>query len=523
MAIVIANYEDYLRFHRYLDETFVFYGYYVVVMIDGRIDEAYKIFEQARQSQIMNIVIAYENDGVTTIETYRPFTLSSCNDTTPLILDKFVADEFLQGTKNFFPYKNVNMFGCPVLVATANDAEPFVFVEDNGHGTIKLYGRDIKLMETLSEKLNFTIVYSHIESDGFLFENGSAGGILKRLLDNETELIIADFWLKPNRLKVFKALNAYSFENVIFVIPQGKELKSYEKIMNPLSKTTWLFLSGTIILAVVVITIIKRYPAAIRHFVFGSHVRSPFFNLLINLIGGVQPRLPRRNFARFILINFVLFALVMRTAYLGSFYNILHSNVRHQQPQTLDELIRRNFVIVFLPVYNDLYSGEMRMTMNMLVADDTSHYNSILDEVATFRRETAVVGGQSHIKQLNKVNLMTREREHIQYQISKERLMMFPSVIYTRKNFFLGDNMNDVIEQLKTSGLIDYWQAQSFSERKLSDQRQPEVIKFEHVEGPFQFLVISLVAAGLAFMIEFTHKKLAFFYREGIIALARLD
>lgn len=308
---VIGHYEDYLKFSNILDETFLLHGHFIVAMIDGKFKDVEKIFAKARQSNIMNINIAYETDGITSIETYRPFTVNSCNDTTSVVLNKFIDGKFINDEGDFFTIKHNNLCGCPVLVATSNGSEPFVIVKYLDDGSVQLGGRDIKLIEQIAEKLNFTVVYSHIENDGFLHENGTAGGIMKRLLDNETEMIIADFWLKSNRLKVFKALTSYSCENVVFVVPVGTELESYEKIMIPLSQTTWLFLCGTIMCGVIVIKIIKRYPTEIRRFVFGSHVESPFFNLLVNLIGGVQPRLPRRNFARFILINFVLFTLVM--------------------------------------------------------------------------------------------------------------------------------------------------------------------------------------------------------------------
>lgn len=181
--------------------------------------------------------------------------------------------------------------------------------------------------------------------------------------------------------------------------------------------------------------------------------------------------------------------------------------------------------MVFLPVFNDLYDGEMKSSMNPVIINGIDNYYRALDKVATTDSKTAVIAGETHIRYLNQQNSISSDerRKKIKYEITRERLIMYPSVIYTRKSFYLSDVTNGVIEQLKTSGLIDYWQKQTFSKQKLDttgakhQRRQPEVIKFEHVKGPFQFLVIGLVVSFLVFMIEIFHKKLAFMTRRTLL------
>lgn len=518
VIISIEEYQQFLEFHNELNDSFSFGGIYVIVMLKGRIKETQSIYKLCQESQIYNVDIVYENHkNEIVIETFEPFTSTSCSDTKPLIINKFKNGEFKKEVATFFPNKIKRLFGCPISVATAINAEPYVLVEKLENGSYDVSGRDIKLLKTIAEKLNFTIFYSHIEDEGYLFTNGSAGGIIKRLLHNETEMIIADFWLKANRLKYFKALTAYSFEKLILVIPNGKEFQSYEKIFRPLSSMTWILLMIAICTGVLVIFIISQCPPAVRSFVFGTDVKYPNYNLLINFIGGVQPILPRRNFARFILTNFVIFSLVIRTVYFGSYYDVLHSNKRHKEVQSIDEINEKKFKVLMLPVFNDLYTEDSKIFDNPQLIDSRQNYYQILDEIAKNdnNENKAVLGGASHILYLNQKNSLSDnpERKKLRYQICKERLMLFSTVIYVRKHFYLSDSVDYVIEQLKTSGLIDYWHKQSFMRENFDkidvESKIPEKIRFEHVKGPFQFLAIGLGFCSIIFLIEIVYEKLS--------------
>jgi hypothetical protein len=77
--------------------------------------------------------------------------------------------------------------------------------------------------------------------------------------------------------------------------------------------------------------------------VFGTGVRTPCLNLFIAFIGGAQKKLPGRNFARFLLMIFLMYSLVIRTLYQASFYELLRSNKRHEEVQSIDEMIEKDF------------------------------------------------------------------------------------------------------------------------------------------------------------------------------------
>jgi hypothetical protein len=63
------------------------------------------------------------------------------------------------------------------------------------------------------------------------------------------------------------------------------------------------------------------------------------------MLGGGLFILPGRNFARFNLMMFILFCLVVRTAYQGVQFNMMLKEMRPRDLQTIDELFAHNFNI----------------------------------------------------------------------------------------------------------------------------------------------------------------------------------
>ena len=92
-------------------------------------------------------------------------------------------------------------------------------------------------------------------------------------------------------------------------------------------------------------------------------------------------------------------------------------------------------------------------------------------------------------------------------QVCREHFVGIPSVIYTRKNFYLVKAMDDIIENLKSAGLIEYWYLQSFSKKifkEKSDDRKK--LTFSHLSGCFQIWVAGCFVSFLGFIGELTLK-----------------
>lgn len=139
-------------------------------------------------------------------------------------------------------------------------------------------------------------------------------------------------------------------------MPPGRELTPLDKLLFPFTLIVWILLLSCIVLAIVVIIAVECHSKSLQIFIFGLQVRNPILNILNALLGGAQHRLPRGTFARFLLMNFLLFTLNVRTLYQGSMYHLMQSNRKYSELQSIDEIVADELKIYVLTLTSEMFS-----------------------------------------------------------------------------------------------------------------------------------------------------------------------
>jgi hypothetical protein len=324
----------------------------------GIIQDVQNILKWFWMMQILNVSVLMQNGNLSIdVYTYMPFSSENCEDTRPILINQFINETYLKTLSEIFPTKTSNLNGCEVRIATSNTSLPYIFAQKLRNGSLHLYGRDIKLVTTLSEALKFRINYTYIGREGFIFENGTAGGHFMKLLENKADLAMGDSWLIAYRLKFFDSSVSYFSQQLALIIPPGAQLTTFEKFTRPLDFVTWLLLVLFIGVAFVAIFVIRKTSLKCQELVFGEGVKNPSMNILVAIFGGSQLKLPTKNFARFILMMFLILCLVMRTLYTGSLYRFLQSKIYHKEVQSINEMAERGYKVYYLDYMTDLIIG----------------------------------------------------------------------------------------------------------------------------------------------------------------------
>jgi hypothetical protein len=76
---------------------------------------------------------------------------------------------------------------------------------------------------------------------------------------------------------------------------------------------TWICIGVTLSMALLTIQLINFMSVKVQKFIFGRDIRTPTLNLANIFLNGSQNRVPGRNFARFLLILFIIWSLIIRT------------------------------------------------------------------------------------------------------------------------------------------------------------------------------------------------------------------
>ncbi|XP_070508140.1 uncharacterized protein [Chironomus tepperi] len=344
----LESFSDFKKLHEKLNsDDFNFQGHYILTLINGKIDEIQEIFDDLWKLQIHNVIVIYENikgNGHLSVLTFFPFRSSTdCSNTTPVLINEFINGTFIRGFSNIFPNKMKNLHQCEIIVGSSNNVGPFIYTKAVINGKRQLAGLDYEVLNTLSQSLNFKANVK-IESDyGCIFGYNGIVGLLTNLQNNELDLVIVDCWLRLSRLKLFDASSTYFFGKVVMAFPMKADLSSFEKLFYSLSNYTWMLLIIYLTIGVTSIFIIRLLSKTIQNFIIGEEVRHPYFNMFIGIIGQSHSKIPGTNFARFLLMNFLLFTLVIRTAYQGKLFEIMQLDIKYSEPKTILEMIERGY------------------------------------------------------------------------------------------------------------------------------------------------------------------------------------
>jgi hypothetical protein len=345
MTILIEEVKNFVKVSSFLRPEHVrFNGLFVITLIrkgTHNIEDIFNIFWKFR---IFNVnVISQSENGRIYVWTFMPFVQPHCNNTSSVLINEFRDGKFLNGTNQFFPRKMKNFHNCSLNVGVTIDSEPYLIVKQQVNKTFQFSGQDIELIRELSRKFNFHANITYIVETGVFFENGTVIGSFQMLREGLVDMLISGWLLKHFRLNFFDASVPYHFDQIIFVIPPGRKFTSIENLIYPFTPAVWFFVGLCFFLGLFVIVIVKQFSKKVQSFVFGTKVNHPILNLSTTFLGGSQTVLPRKNFARFLLITFVFYSLVIRTTYQGLFFELLRTNKKFNDLQSINEIIEKDF------------------------------------------------------------------------------------------------------------------------------------------------------------------------------------
>jgi hypothetical protein len=101
------------------------------------------------------------------------------------------------------------------------------------------------------------------------------------------------------------------------------------------------------------------------------------------------------------------------------------------------------------------------------------------------------------------------KKKTLNFKICKEVFLTIPMVMYTVKDFYLLEAMNEKIENLKSAGLVNFWLSQDIDEKisKVKAVIYPKVLTFVHLKGTFYILFIGFSVSFVVFVLELISLK----------------
>lgn len=356
--IFLENFNSFLSLTAVLtDETFSFDGFFLIVCKEASASNANEMFRILWEKYIYNVDLLVYNETSVTLLTFMPFTNESCFDTKAKLINVFDVDKLKWTKETIFPRKLDNLYYCPIRIGTYEYANA-VFPTKLENGSIQLQGSDIELLNGLSDTLKFRAEIHFVSETagwGELYDNGSASGAHKLLLENETDATIGWGFLTYWKSFYISSTEEYFMVPLGFVIPSGREIEPIEKLLIPFTPTVWICILIVMFTAVLIVTFVVYRAKLWRDFIIGRDVKDPFMGILVALFGGSSNALPRRNFPRYLLMMFLLYCLVMRTLYQSGLFKFMQSNKKGSDVSSINEMIQEKYTIYSYAAYEVIW------------------------------------------------------------------------------------------------------------------------------------------------------------------------
>lgn len=421
------------------------------------------------------------------------FTKLACREHI-ILVNRFSSHTRRWATRRFFPTLE-NFNGCQIVVQIMNFLMPDTHFKNSSDGLI-VSGAFVDMITAISTQLNFTILYSPYdrESDSYWYPNLTKD---ISLTGSNIHLVITNSeWELPWLSFPFMS------EPEGFFIPPGHLYTPLEKLFLPFDEDTWIWLIVFLLTGVLVIFIVSYSPKHIKNFVFGRYVRHPMFNMLRAIFGIGQIKLPSRNFARYILMMFFIFCMVMRTAYQGKMYEFMQKDIRKPVAQTIQELIDKNFTFYVGRGYAevlsnfDIFKGA-NIEDNHLLEFESTLMDLKENPNAKIAQHTTLDNHYGHNTFSGYLHVLkeTYQTSNVGWLFQHGHPLYFP--------------LNEVIKKVFEGGLLEYWLYQPTAnlQKKMSAEfpksfRGPQVFTMSHLWIGFLIWLECLAVCFAVFVFE---------------------
>lgn len=345
VLVFVHDFKDFKMFYNQLTiDKFYFNGFFVIVFPLAKPQELNEIFGLLWKLFIYNVNIITQTTKFIEMFTFMPFNVNGkCGDETHVKVNEFSGESMRWQTMTFFPKKFTDLHKCSIKCGMFK-LSPAIIIDQKSDGSFHLHGFDVdifkELLQSINGAVNFTV---YPVSTGSIFPNGTVTGLLGRTSRGEVDASLRSWSLQLDRRKLLSETVSHFSDTFIMIMPQPLPLNPLLKFVRPMKLEVWLAIAVLVLIASVVIMLTRLIPPEYYRQLIGRKLRDEYLNILIGFIGSSQNTLPEKNFARFLLMQFLIFCLIVRSLYLGMLFDMLKTDIRSREFTSIHDFYEAGF------------------------------------------------------------------------------------------------------------------------------------------------------------------------------------
>lgn len=327
--------------------------------------------------------------------------------------------------------------------------------------------------------------------------------------ENKVNMTLGFFASLPPRDNIMKASYVYFTTNLVWIVPPGRPQSALKKLINPMDSMIWTLFSISLVIGLMVITYLKLQPKKLQNFVFGKGIKSPGLNFINIILGNSISMLPSRNFSRFLFLMFTFYCFILRSSYLSGLVKFMQLDTRETKMETTKEIIDKGYK--FYMLHSSLaYLEELPAVQSQTKLVSYEVFNKGLANINNLQFKGVYLTSMTHLAYRN----MKAYPNYFNW--APETVYTLNIVIYMQQDSCFKHNLDAVIINLVSSGLINKWASTWIQHKYLVEPNQQniQILSIEQLEGAFQLLIGGLVLGFIVFCAEISFEKIKKFKKK---------
>ncbi|KAG5668216.1 hypothetical protein PVAND_016164 [Polypedilum vanderplanki] len=213
-------------------------------------------------------------------------------------------------------------------------------------------GLTYEIFNTLAIKRNFTRHYMMLNENINLNKTGTKNFIRN---DNQGIYIISRGMLQYN-IYFFISVGFTKIDGY-YLISQNDLYTNYEKILMPFDFHTWILLSITILMTILIFYCSYLFLQLFQNISNGVETKYPLYDILSIIFGISIQNIPGKFFSRLMIALCLWYCLIFRTCYQSMLFEFMTSDMRKPMPASIEDLIKYDYTIVLKKRIDNTYES----------------------------------------------------------------------------------------------------------------------------------------------------------------------
>lgn len=300
------------------------------------------------------------------------------------------------------------------------------------------------------------------------------------------------------------------------ILKETQLYTSLEMLLYPFDVMTWICVLISVFIGMIIsFTVVFFYDKSllVQMAIGYPRMRTPMQDIIRMFLGQPIMDIPHTSLSRTALILWHIHGLLLRTAYQSLLFQLLKLSLYHEPPQSLSDLIAEGCSLVMTVTTYETVNTVPRIQtgdINVIQLQNASELSSyIYLEEDTTKSCLVAVSPMDFLT----YHAIVEAKRGVYYVLPEKIFTQHITMYFTKHSCFIS-RFNELIMNLRSMGLINFWALKTLDIEYLKNSRESDYrpVKLNDLDGIFMICGVFHLVSTIVFCLEvlYYHLKLIF-------------